>query len=179
MSRNSRAWLALAGLALSGCISMTPASYMVSPDVKAALKPYEGAKVQVTEMMAPAGFNPMCRAVGNLKFENGLTMAEFVQKGFNDELRYAGVYGADTQLKGKLTRAEFSSTNSLVKGSWDLALVLESSNGKSMSVESRYDFDSGFSGITACDNTSKALAQATQGLVRKTVADPRFASLLH
>jgi hypothetical protein len=121
----------------------------------------------------------MCRAVGDVKIENGLTVPQFIQKSFNDELKFAGIHaGNGVQLKGNLTRIEFSSSASLVKGYWDLALNLSSSNGKSMSVENRHDFDSGFDGATACNNTSQALAQAAQALIRKTVADPRFGTLV-
>lgn len=178
MKSTVAAALAAAAL-LSGCMSMTPATYIVSPDIKQALAPLQGSKAALVSMEGPAGFNPMCRAVGNLAFENGLTVAQFVQKAFNDELRYAGVFGeGGAQLKGTLLRAEFSSTASLVNGYWDLALRLESANGQSMTVEARHEFESGFNGITACNNTSQALAQAAQMLVRKAVSDPQFARMV-
>lgn len=66
----------------------------------------------------------------------------------------------------------------MVNDDWDLDLTLTSSNGKSMQVPVHYDFSAGFSGITACSNTRQALARAAQSLVRKTVADPRFSTLL-
>lgn len=169
-----------AALLLSGCITMTPATYMVTPDVKQALSRYAGARVEVATMTGPVDFDPMCRAVGNLKFENGLTVPEFVRKALNDEFKYAGIHSeGGVRLEGALTRVEFSSSASVVKGYWELALALVSSNGASMSTEVRYDFDSGFNGVTACNNTSQALAQATQALIRKIAADPRFATLVH
>jgi PBP1b-binding outer membrane lipoprotein LpoB len=179
--KNARTALlaATAAVLLSGCISMTPATYMVSPDIKQTLKQYDGSKLQVSQIEGPADFNAMCRAVGNVQIENGLSVPQFIQKSYNDELKFAGLHAENgVQLKGKLTRVEFSSSASLVNGYWDLALSLASSNGKSMNVETRHDFESGFNGATACNNTSQALAQAAQALVRKTVADPRFGTLI-
>ena len=168
-----------AALMLSGCISMTPATYMVSPDITQSLRAYEGSKARVVKIDGPANFDPMCRAAGNLRFENGMTVPQFVEKGFNDEFKFAGIYAADgVSLRGRLTRIDFSSSASMVNGYWDLALSLESSNGKSLGMESRYDFESGFNALTACNNTSRALATAVQKLIRKIVADPRFGSLL-
>jgi hypothetical protein len=168
-----------AALTLSGCISMTPATYMVSPDIKQSLRAYEGSKAHVVEVAGPSNFDPMCRAAGNLRFESGMTVPQFVEKAFNDEFKYAGIYAPEgVSLRGRLTRIDFSSSASIVNGYWDLALSLESSNGKSLSEESRYDFESGFNAVTACNNTSQALATAVQALIRKTVTDPRFGSLV-
>lgn len=172
------AGLALA-LALGGCVSITPATYTVSPEIRQSLAQYYGQHASVVAMTAPASFDPMCRAVGNVRIENDLSVAQFVQKAFNDELRYAGIAGeGGVQLTGTLNKVDFSSSASVVNGYWDLDLTLTSSNGKSMQVPVHYDFSAGFSGITACSNTSQALARAAQALVRKTVADPRFSTLL-
>jgi hypothetical protein len=170
---------AAAAVLLSGCMSMTPATYMVSPDIKKSLEPYQGSKLEVAQLTGPANFDAMCRAAGNLRFENGMTVPQFIQKSFNDEFKFAGIHAENgVKLTGTLTRVEFSSSASLVNGYWDLALSLASSNGKSMNVDARHDFSSGFDAITACNNTSQALAQAAQALIRKTVADPRFATLV-
>jgi hypothetical protein len=165
-------------VALSGCMTMSPAAYMVSPDVKQSLAAYQGAHVHVDSMAGPPDFDAMCRAVGNVRIEHDLTVPQFVQKAFNDEFRYGGVDGEGLRLKGRLTRVAFSSSVAAVNGYWDLALALESSNGRSMTSEVHYEFEAGFAGITACSNTSLALAQAAQALVRKTVADPRFSTLI-
>lgn len=170
--------LALA-MALGGCVSITPATYTVSPEVRQSLARYQGEHALVVSMTGPANFDPMCRAVGNVRIENDLSVAQFVQKAFNDELRYAGIAGeGGAKLTGTLNKVDFSSSAAVVNGYWDLDLTLKSSNGKSMEVPIHYDFSAGFSGITACSNTSQALAQAAQELVRRTAADPRFPTLL-
>jgi hypothetical protein len=176
----SRAFFAiLLSAPLGACVTLNPATYTVSPEIRQSLQAYEGNKMRLAELAGPAKFDAMCRAVGNLQIDGGLTVQQFVQKAFNDELKFAGLLADNgVQLKGTLTRAEFSSSASLVNGYWELAMTLTSSNGKSMAVEARHEFESGFSGLGACNNTSQALAQASQMLIRKTVADPRFATLV-
>ncbi|MFZ3324163.1 MAG: hypothetical protein WA190_17445 [Usitatibacter sp.] len=158
---------------------MTPATYMVSQDTKSALAKYQGAKLMFADLSGPAAFDPMCRAVGKISVADGMTIGQFVAKGFNDELKFAGLYAADrVKLTGTVTKAAFSSSAAVVNGYWDLAITLQSINGQSMSVESHHDFEAGFIGASACNNTSRALGPAVQQLVQKTVNDPRFAALI-
>jgi hypothetical protein len=168
-----------AALLLSGCISMTPARYMVSPDVKEALAKYQGAHANVASIEEPAEFNALCRAVGNLMIQDGMTVAQFVRRAFNDELRYAGLHADNGRvLTGALTRAEFSSSAGLVNGWWELSVRLDSTNGKSLAVSVRHDFESGFNGFSACNQTGLELGNAVRLLIAKAVADPQFAALL-
>jgi len=178
--RLNRALVATASvLALSGCMTMTPANYMVSQESRATLSKYAGRKLAVMQVTGPPRFDTMCRAVGDIQIVDGLTVAQFVAKGFNDEIKFAGLYSDNgTKLTSSLTKAAFSSSSNLVNGYWELGLTLQSSNGQSMSVDSRYDFEAGFVGPSACNNTSRALGPAVQKLVQKTVADPKFAGLL-
>ena len=169
----------LAGLALSGCISMTPATYLVSQDSKVVLEKFQGAKVVVDGIAAPPTFDPMCRAVGKVQPADGVSLGEFVAKGFNDELKYAGLHGdSGVRLRGALTKAVFSSSAGVTGGYWDLGLALESSNRASMAIEHKYEFEAGFVGASACNNTSRALGPAVQQLVHKVITDPRFGALL-
>lgn len=174
-----KGWIVVAAFALGGCVSMTPATYMVSADSKAALQKYQGSKVLVTEIGNPPTFDPMCRAVGNVTIDGGLSPGQFVAKGFNDELRFAGLHAeGGARLKGRLNKVAFSSSSGITGGWWDMDLALESSNGASMSVQHKYEFDAGFVGASACNNASRAFGPAVQQLVQKTIADPRFGGLI-
>jgi len=55
---------------------------------------------------------------------------------------------------------------------------LTSSNAKSMTVQSVYDFDSGWDGAAACNMTGQALMPAVQDFILKTVTDPKFQELI-
>ena len=66
----------------------------------------------------------------------------------------------------------------LTRGYWTFSLqVSNKASGKSLTADSRYDFDSGFDAVTACMNTSNALTPAVQRLIYKVVSDPEFPSL--
>lgn len=170
--------VAVAVLAL-GCSTMTPARYSVSIDNNQALKRYEGSKVRVASISSSARYDASCRLMGPIQASDGMTIPQFVEKAFNDELKFANIYSDQgVSLTGDLTRIAFSSTSGLTNGWWELALKLTSSNGKSMAVESRYEFKSGFDAITACNQTAQALGPSVQDLIKKIVDDPQFGELL-
>lgn len=166
-------------LAMSGCSTMTPARYSVSVDNNMVLKGYQGTTMDLVTIGAPDKYDASCRMMGPIQASDGQTIPEFVRKAFNDEFKFANVYGeSGAKLTGHLDKIAFSSTSGLTSGWWDLALTLNSNNGRSISVENKYDFKSGFDAITACNQTAQALGPAVQDLIKKTVTDPRFKSLL-
>jgi len=174
-----KSFFALAScLALCGCVSLTPVAYTVKPQTRDALAKFAGKPLRLVAVEPPAQFDPMCRAVGEIPIAGGLGVAEFVAKAFNDEFRFAGIHSeSGTAIRGRLVRAAFSSSAAVVNGWWDLAVVLESDSGSRLAVEVRHEFHAGFGGFTACNQTGRALAEATSLLVRKAVDDPAFGSL--
>jgi len=167
-------------LVVSGCSTMTPARYSVSVDNDMILKKYQGKTLQVASLDAPASYDANCRLMGPIKASDGATIPQFVQKAFNDEFKLAGVYGeSNAVLTGRMEKIAFSSSSGLTNGWWDLSLTLNSNNGRSLSVENKYDFKSGFDAITACNQTAQALGPAVQDLIKKAVSDPRFKELMN
>jgi hypothetical protein len=163
----------------AGCSTMTPARYAVSVDNNQILKQYSGSKVQIVAMDAAGSYDSSCRMMGPIQASDGMTIPQFVQKAFNDEFKFANLYAEDgARLSGSLTKIAFSSVSGVTGGWWDLGLTLNSGNGKSLGVESRYEFKSGFDAITACNQTAQALGPAVQDLIKKTISDPKFKSLL-
>jgi hypothetical protein len=163
----------------SACSTMTPARYSISVDNNLELKKYGGSKIQLMALDSSGSFNANCRLMGPIQASDGMTIPEFVRKAFNDEFKFAEVYGdTGVKLSGNLTRIAFSSSAALTNGWWEFALELESSNGKSMTVETHYDFKSGFDAITACNQTAQALGPAVQDLIKKAVTQPEFAALV-
>lgn len=163
----------------SGCSTMTPARYSVSVDNNQALKAYTGAAVKVASVTAASSYDANCRMMGPIEASDGMTIPQFVEKAFNDELKFANIYSdSGVSLTGSLMKIEFSSTKGLTNGVWDLAITLKSSNGKSMDSTISYSFKSGFDAITACNQTAQALGPAVQDLIKKAVTDPQFSGLV-
>lgn len=164
---------------LSGCSTMTPPRYAVSVDNIQELKKIKDAKVIVTELSLSGKFDSGCRMVGPIEPADKLTVPQFIAKAFNDEFKMADIYSVDgAKISGDITKIKFSSMDGLTNGNWDISLLLKSSNGQKLEVNSRYEFRSGFDAITACNATADALSPAVQDLIKKTVTDPGFKKLL-
>lgn len=159
----------------SGCSSLPPLPYSVSDDNNQSLKQFTGSSVRVASVNTLGGFNIHCRLTGPIQIVDGMTIPQFIEKAFNDELTSAGLYSdSGTSLKGTVTLVRVSSG----PGKWELSLTLNSSNGKTMSVDSSHEFESAFSAVKACGRTTQALGPAVQNLIQLFVTDPQFGELI-
>ena len=69
--------------------------------------------------------------MGPIEPADGLSVAEFIGKAFNDELKMAGAHSENgTKISGNETKISFSSISGLTNGNWDVSILLTSSNGK-------------------------------------------------
>ena len=96
-------------------------------------------------------------------------------------MKLGGAFATGTarvSVTGKVNKLEFSSSRGLTGGSWTIDLTLTSSNGKSLTVNEYYEFNSGFAANEACRNTAEAFSRAVQNLVGKTIRNAAFASLV-
>lgn len=164
---------------VTGCSTMTPARYAVSVDANQKLEAMPNARVYLANLSPPTDEDSNCRLMGPIKAGDGLTITEFITDAFNDEFKFADIHDENgARLEGEVTEIEFSSTDGLTNGHWNLGLTLRSSNGKQMSSHINYKFKSGFDAITACNQTAQALGAAVQDLVVETVSDAGFKALL-
>ena len=164
---------------MTGCSTMTPARYAVSVDANQKLEEMTDARVFLANLTPPVDEDSNCRLMGPIKAGDGLTITQFIQDAFNDEFKFADVYDENgVRLEGEVTEIEFSSTDGLTNGHWNLGLTLKSQNGKHMTSHINYKFKSGFDAITACNQTAQALGAAVQDLVVETVSDAGFMMLL-
>jgi hypothetical protein len=170
-----------ATVALTGCETYVTPRYSISADNNVALKSLGSAGLAVGDFSGPAQFDPNCRAVGPLEVPDNMTHAQYIRKALEDELKVAGLYAAGTPrrvLTGQLTNLEFSSSQGITRGYWQIDLTLNSSNGRSMKASERYEFASGFIGPTACKQTAEAFSPAVQDLIGKIVRSGEFADLV-
>lgn len=162
----------------SGCSTYSASRYSIATDNVIALRTLNGKTINVGAFSAttPGQKEIMCRGVGPIKTPDGEPFAEFVRKALLDELKMANSYSptAPVTITGNLDAIDFSSNN----GSWNLALTVKTSNGKSMSVSESYAFTSSFYGETACNQTAQAFMPAVQNLVGKVVRAPEFMALV-
>ncbi len=164
---------------LSACSTMQPPRYSISVDNIEKMKTYSDARVFIQSLRQTTNFDANCRLMGPIEPADSLSISQFIKKAFNDEFKMAGIYSNQgVVITGDVTKIDFSSISGLTNGYWDIGLKLKSSNGKSLSLENRYSFRSGFDAITACNATADALAPAVQDLIQATVKHPKFGDLL-
>jgi hypothetical protein len=166
---------------IAGCSTFTTPRYSINADTNVALKALNVSNVGVGAFSGPASFDTSCRAAGPLAPPDGMSHTEYLKKAFEDELKVAGVFGADKPrvvLNGVVNKLEFSSTRGLTGGSWDIDVTLSSSNGSKMSASEHYEFQSGFIADTACKQTAEAYMPMVQNLIKKIVHSPDFKNLV-
>ena len=163
-------------LFVAACETMTAARYPVSVDINYELKQFKDNTAYLVKLEPPNEYDPMCRLLGPVHGPDKMTIPEFIQDAFNDQLKLAEIYDkrSENQLTGTLHKVAFSSN----AGWWDLEITLRSPNGRSVHVENRYNFETSFGAIPACNSVTVALGSATQDLIEKVVTDPDFGDLL-
>ena len=172
----------LVALMTGGCSTYAAARYSISPETVSALRVYRPLTVAVGPFTGarPGESEITCRAVGPIKTPDGEPFEEFVRRALIAELTIAELYAssAPITLTGHLQRLDFTSGVYFSDAAWDLALMLKSSNGKSLVASEHYAFKASYGGDAGCQNTAQALMPAIQNLVGKAVRDPAFPELV-
>jgi hypothetical protein len=164
----------LAALTVAACHTFTVPPYSISIDNNRALKATLGDRhVAVGPFTMAVAVDASCRA-GPIELLGGMTFEAYVQTAFTDVLKVAGFYDPQSPITftGKITQLSFSS--GVETGAWDIGLVLDSSNGETLSASEHYEFRSYFEGGAACRSVANAFQSAVQTLIGKVVAAPEF-----
>ncbi|MCW8880959.1 MAG: hypothetical protein OQL17_00530 [Sedimenticola sp.] len=166
-------------IVMTGCSTYATNRYSISADSVVALKQYKDNEVGVGIFTAtkPGQKSIMCRGVGPIKTPDGETFEGFVRKALISEMKMAEAYTENGKviLSGVLNRIDFNSNS----GDWDISLTVTSSNGKSLTIEEKYDYTTSFYGETACNQTAQALMPAVQNVIIKLVSHESFSSLVN
>ena len=167
---------------LAGCVTMPPASYSNYADNTYVLRKFDGAKIRIGSFNDLSRFDSGCRLLGPTKTAGDRPIPQFIHDSINDEFKFSGLYSDDqnaVNLAATLQSASFSSMTGMTGGNWTFSLQLSNpANGKSLSANSLYSFDSGFDAETACRNVSNALTPAVQRLINKAVSDANFGPMI-
>lgn len=161
-----------------GCSTYATTRYATNVDNITAIKSLNGKTINVGSFTSSQQGQKelMCRGVGPIKTPDGEPFSEFIRKALVNDLKIADAFStnAPITLTGNLNSIDFSSAS----GSWNLSLTVQSSNGKSMTVNENYSYTTSFYGETACNQTAQALMPAVQNLIGKVVQSPDFKLLI-
>lgn len=168
-------------LFLSGCATNNSPRYASSADTVHALRGMKiGEVATVGSFTMTSTADLQCRAVGPIMLPDNHNLPSYIKKAFEDELKMAGIYNPanpNITLTGVVNKAAFSSAKGFFQGHWELDLTVVSSNGKSVSAQEQYDFDSAYLADKGCQKTADALVPAVQNVLQKIVASPNFRDL--
>jgi hypothetical protein len=182
--------LVLAGLVASACSSYTIPKYGLSAENVMALRKLS-QKVNVGKFTAtpPGRTEITCRGKGPVRTPDGRPFEDYIQRALIEELKVAEAHSdsAPVTLAGKLDKLDFNS----MRGDWTMDLTLTSSNGRSLTVSSKYDYKAGpafqfapwaggqaAADERACAETAQAFVPAVQILIGKVVHHAELAALL-
>ncbi len=167
---------------LTACSTFTPHRYNISADNNIALKSIGASNINVGVFKnLETEFDNNCRAAGPILPPDGLSFEEYIKNALEDELKIAGMFNdisPTVTLTGAIEKLSFSSSRGLTGGYWNIGLRVTSSNGKSVYVTERYEFNSGFDALTACKQTAEAYCFAVQNLIGKLIKSPDFKGLV-
>ena len=137
--------------------------------------------IGIGDVIATTSIDLSCRAMGPIMLPNKLTLATYIRKAMEDELKIGDGYAYQNPkitITAQISKFNMSSSKGLTKGFYDIELKVNSSNGNSLQVAENYEFDSGFDASIACKNTSDALMPAIQNLVGKIYRSNQFKDLV-
>lgn len=167
---------------VSACGTVSPPRYSLNADTNMILRGMQGVSIAVVSVRDNSSFDATCRLSVSIEVSDNRNIAQFIGDSFNDEFKFAGIYGGSdsmNKLNLVLNRAAFSSKDGLTKGWWDLTITLRNARtGKSLQASTWYTFISGFEGNAACNQTANALTPAVQDLIKNVVLQKKFERLI-
>lgn len=165
---------------VSGCTHVAD-RYSISVDNVTTLRSLKGQSVNIGPFSSAATIDPthvQCAGV-QISPPDGLSYTEYARQALLDELRMAELFSANAEvtLTGTLNLVDVSSPAFVTSGEWNLGLSLQSSNGKSLTVNEHYTYKTNFI-ETACEVSARTLTPAMQNLIGKLIHSAEFPGLL-
>lgn len=119
-----------------------------------------------------------CRGAGPVSTPNKEPFESYIYQAFVSELKLAGLHddSSTVKLTGTFKNIDFSSA--VGNGRWFFVIDLKSNNGKSIEVNSTYNFSTNWVGDKACQQVAQAFGPAVQKFIGDVINHPDFRTLL-
>ena len=169
----------LATLLFTGCGIKTN-EYNVSADNVQTLRNYQDLKLDVSNFTASNKdeSSVMCRLAETVSTPKGEPFSEYIKDAFVSELKMAGVYDKNSDLKisGNLNKIYGSSM--FGNAYWEMDVTVTSSNGNSITVNTKRDYPSSYLAFTACNNMGTSFAPSVKQLIGDILDHKDFSKLV-
>ena len=173
--------VAVSVFVLASC-SYIPQRYSVSADNTKALLKLRAGHVNVGPFSKTADFDNSCRAVAGVVEEPDSAGFEgYIQKALVEELKQAGMFDDQAPtitLSGVVEKLSLTAQRSVYISRWDIGVRLKSSNGNSVYITQRYEFNAGPQFLPDCQIIADQYMVAVQKTLGKLIDAPEFQSLV-
>lgn len=120
----------------------------------------------------------MCRLATPIGTPDGVTFAKYIEDALSTELEMGNLIDPKSSITVTGHLDEVYGSTMLGNAYWEFKVKVKSSNGKSIDVVSRYDYESSYTAYSACSEMQRSYLPAVQGLVNKILTHPNFGELL-
>jgi len=165
----------------SGCANKVH-DYSVSSDNIINLKDLSksGHQVKVSEFTDSGRDETkvMCRLATPIGTPKGETFASYIKGAFEKELIIADMYNKNAKNTISVNLDDIYGSTVLGNAYWEFKATVKSSNGENYNVNSKYDYESSFSAMSACSEMQRSFVPAVQKLNGEIIKHPKFKKLL-
>ncbi len=170
--------VSLAALLSTGC-TYNISQYGASVDNVSKIKSIN-KKINVSDFTSstPGESSIVCRGAGPVTTPGKIAFEKYIKEAFISELKLAGKYDEKSPItiSGHLENIDFNSN--IGTADWVMTLKATSSNSKSVTVSSKYEFEGSFVADKACAEVAQAFVPAVQQLINELVSSKQFKTLL-
>ena len=121
----------------------------------------------------------MCRLAETISTPKGEPFSEYIKEALLSELKMAGVYDKNSDLKisGNVNKVYGSSM--LGNAYWEINVTVTSTTGKSITVNTKRDYPSSYLATTACNNMGTSFSPTIKQLIGEIINHKDFPTLLN
>jgi len=120
----------------------------------------------------------MCRLATPIGTPKGETFASYIKNAFQTEMIMSNIYDGKSDVTVTANLNDIYGSTTLGNAYWEFKITIKSSNGVSYDVETRYDYESSFSAMSACSEMQRSFVPAVQKLNGEIINNPKFKNLL-
>ncbi len=171
--------VALATFLFTGC-GIKTSEYNVSADNVQKLRDYKELKLDVSSFTATkAGESSiLCRLAETVSTPKGESFEEYIKEALISELKMAGTYDKNSTLKVSGNLNNIYGSTMFGDAYWEINVTITSTNGKSLTVNTKREYPSSYLASTACNNMGTSFSPTIKQLISDILNHKDFSSLL-
>ena len=120
-----------------------------------------------------------CRLATSVHPPKNARYIDYIRHAFETEFKKSKLYDAKAKTTITATLNNLYGSTTYGDAYWSFDITLHSSNGQSLHIVSKYDYESSITAAYACEEMHKTFPIALQKCINDTVKNPDFKRLLY